>query len=164
MKERKILAPSSLVYVSFRCHFGRIFWDEANGSGGFRVYLRDVVLFLQLFAWDNFVSMTIVSAFCRRPTDELEVFTDTHPKVQSAGQTALQQVGSVIKNPEISALVPTLLMGLTEPNEYTKYSLDIILQKTFVNTIDAPSLAFWYQLSIEALEKEVLKLRRKLRI
>nr|GMD60187.1 eIF-2-alpha kinase activator GCN1 isoform X12 [Ipomoea batatas] len=41
---------------------------------------------------------------------------------------ALEEVGSVIKNPEISALVPTLLMGLTEPNEHTKYSLDIILQ------------------------------------
>lgn len=70
-----------------------------------------------------------------------EVLTDTHPKVQSAGQTALQQVGSVIKNPEISSLVPTLLMGLTDPNDYTKYSLDILLQTTFVNSIDAPSLA-----------------------
>ncbi|KAF7805246.1 protein ILITYHIA [Senna tora] len=70
-----------------------------------------------------------------------EVLTDTHPKVQSAGQMALQQVGSVIKNPEIAALVPTLLMGLTDPNEHTKYSLDILLQTTFVNSIDAPSLA-----------------------
>ncbi|KAK7397369.1 hypothetical protein VNO78_18538 [Psophocarpus tetragonolobus] len=70
-----------------------------------------------------------------------EVLTDTHPKVQSAGQMALQQVGSVIKNPEISALVPTLLMGLSDPNEHTKYSLDILLQTTFVNSIDAPSLA-----------------------
>ncbi|XAR48876.1 hypothetical protein NMG60_11031843 [Bertholletia excelsa] len=70
-----------------------------------------------------------------------EVLTDTHPKVQSAGQTALQQVGSVIKNPEISALVPTLLMGLADPNDYTKHSLDILLQTTFVNSIDAPSLA-----------------------
>ncbi|XP_057962817.1 protein ILITYHIA [Malania oleifera] len=70
-----------------------------------------------------------------------EVLTDTHPKVQSAGQMALQQVGSVIKNPEISALVPTLLMGLTDPNDYTKYSLDILLQTTFVNSVDAPSLA-----------------------
>ncbi|KAF8017892.1 hypothetical protein BT93_H2950 [Corymbia citriodora subsp. variegata] len=70
-----------------------------------------------------------------------EVLTDTHPKVQSAGQMALQQVGSVIKNPEISSLVPTLLMGLTDPNDHTKYSLDILLQTTFVNSIDAPSLA-----------------------
>ncbi|KAF8392098.1 hypothetical protein HHK36_022440 [Tetracentron sinense] len=70
-----------------------------------------------------------------------EVLTDTHPKVQSAGQMALQQIGSVIKNPEISALVPTLLMGLADPNVYTKHSLDILLQTTFVNSIDAPSLA-----------------------
>ncbi|KAF5735270.1 translational activator GCN1 [Tripterygium wilfordii] len=70
-----------------------------------------------------------------------EVLTDTHPKVQSAGQTALQQVGSVIRNPEISSLVPTLLLGLTDPNDHTKYSLDVLLQTTFVNSIDAPSLA-----------------------
>ncbi|CAN6460506.1 unnamed protein product [Victoria cruziana] len=70
-----------------------------------------------------------------------EVLTDTHPKVQSAGQMALQQVGSVIRNPEISSLVPTLLLGLTDPNEYTKHSLDILLQTTFVNSVDAPSLA-----------------------
>lgn len=38
------------------------------------------------------------------------------------------QVGSVIKNPEIASLVPTLLLGLTDPNEHTKYSLDILLQ------------------------------------
>ncbi|KAL3575160.1 hypothetical protein D5086_023261, partial [Populus alba] len=68
-----------------------------------------------------------------------QVLTDTHPKVQSAGQMA--QVGSVIKNPEISSLVPRLLMGLIDPNEYTKYSLDILLQTTFINSIDAPSLA-----------------------
>lgn len=74
----------------------------------------------------------------------------------------------MIKNPEISALVPTLLRGLTDPNDYTKHSLDILLQvssqhmflmtipwlipfdhipvilrlqTTFINSIDAPSLA-----------------------
>ncbi|KAL6963719.1 eIF-2-alpha kinase activator GCN1 [Sarracenia purpurea var. burkii] len=65
-----------------------------------------------------------------------EVLTDTHPKVQSARQTTLQQVvGNVIKKktPEISALVPTLLMGLTDPNDYTKHSHDILLQTTFIN-------------------------------
>lgn len=70
-----------------------------------------------------------------------EVLTDTHPKVQAAAQTALQQIGSVIRNPEISALVATLLLGISDPNEYTKHSLDVLLQTTFVNTVDAPSLA-----------------------
>lgn len=41
----------------------------------------------------------------------------------------------MIKNPEISALVPTLLMGLTDPNDHTKYSLDILLQVSFVDII-----------------------------
>ncbi|KAG6745139.1 hypothetical protein POTOM_051783 [Populus tomentosa] len=41
---------------------------------------------------------------------------------------SILKVRSVIKNPEISSLVPTLLIGLTYPNEYTKYSLDILLQ------------------------------------
>ncbi|CAE5962839.1 unnamed protein product [Arabidopsis arenosa] len=67
-----------------------------------------------------------------------EVLTDTHPKVQSAGQLALQYV---IKNPEISSLVPTLLLALTDPSEYTRHSLDILLQTAFVNSVDGPSLA-----------------------
>jgi hypothetical protein len=32
-------------------------------------------------------------------------------------------------------------LSISDPNEYTKHSLDILLQTTFVNTIDAPSLA-----------------------
>lgn len=40
----------------------------------------------------------------------------------------LVQVGEVIKNPEIASLVPTLLKALTDPNDHTKYALDILLQ------------------------------------
>ncbi|KAJ8770180.1 hypothetical protein K2173_011515 [Erythroxylum novogranatense] len=90
-----------------------------------------------------------------------EVLTDTHPKVQSAGQTALQQVGSVIKNPEISSLVPTLLMGLTDPNDYTKYSLDILLQTTFVNSIDAPSLALLVPIVHRGLRERSAETKKK---
>ncbi|KAK4775828.1 hypothetical protein SAY87_023789 [Trapa incisa] len=90
-----------------------------------------------------------------------EVLTDTHPKVQSAGQTALQQVGSVIKNPEISSLVPTLLMGLTDPNDHTKYSLDILLQTTFVNSIDAPSLALLVPIVHRGLRERSAETKKK---
>ncbi|KAK2994711.1 hypothetical protein RJ640_002517 [Escallonia rubra] len=90
-----------------------------------------------------------------------EVLTDTHPKVQSAGQTALQQVGSVIKNPEISALVPTLLMGLTDPNDHTRYSLDILLQTTFINTIDAPSLALLVPIVHRGLRERSAETKKK---
>ncbi|KAJ7973575.1 translational activator GCN1 [Quillaja saponaria] len=90
-----------------------------------------------------------------------EVLTDTHPKVQSAGQTALQQVGSVIKNPEISSLVPTLLLGLTDPNEHTKYSLDILLQTTFVNSVDAPSLALLVPIVHRGLRERSAETKKK---
>jgi hypothetical protein len=40
------------------------------------------------------------------------------------------QVGSIIKNPEILALVPFLL--LTDPNGHTKHSLGILLQVDWV--------------------------------
>ncbi|CAM8897213.1 unnamed protein product [Rhodiola kirilowii] len=90
-----------------------------------------------------------------------EVLTDTHPKVQSAGQTALQQVGSVIKNPEISSLVPTLLKGLTDPNDYTKYSLDVLLQTTFINSIDAPSLALLVPIVHRGLRERSSETKKK---
>ncbi|KAL6142934.1 hypothetical protein ACLB2K_061209 [Fragaria x ananassa] len=90
-----------------------------------------------------------------------EVLTDTHPKVQSAGQTALQQVGSVIKNPEISSLVPTLLLGLTDPNDYTKYSLDILLGTTFINSIDAPSLALLVPIVHRGLRERGAETKKK---
>lgn len=38
------------------------------------------------------------------------------------------QVGSVIRNPEIAALVPTLLISIADPNEHTKTSLELLLQ------------------------------------
>ncbi|XP_050224461.1 protein ILITYHIA [Mercurialis annua] len=90
-----------------------------------------------------------------------EVLTDTHPKVQSAGQTALQQVGSVIKNPEISSLVPTLLLALTDPNDYTKYCLDILLQTTFINSIDAPSLALLVPIVHRGLRERSAETKKK---
>lgn len=90
-----------------------------------------------------------------------EVLTDTHPKVQSAGQTALQQVGSVIKNPEISALVPTLLMGLTDPNDHTRFSLDILLQTTFINSIDSPSLALLVPIVHRGLRERSAETKKK---
>ncbi|KAM0871526.1 hypothetical protein ACQ4PT_039331 [Festuca glaucescens] len=90
-----------------------------------------------------------------------EVLTDTHPKVQSAGQTALQQVGSVIKNPEISALVPILLSALTDPNGHTKHSLDILLQTTFINSIDAPSLALLVPIVHRGLRERGVDTKKK---
>ncbi|GIL49256.1 hypothetical protein Vafri_5386 [Volvox africanus] len=70
-----------------------------------------------------------------------EVLSDPHPKVQAAAQEALNEIGSVIRNPEVQRLVPSLLAAIADPNNATRACLDILLDTVFINTIDAPSLA-----------------------
>ena len=52
-----------------------------------------------------------------------------------------RQVGSVIRNPEVAALVPALLAAISEPNKNTRATLDTLLDTVFINTVDAASLA-----------------------
>ncbi|GJP65751.1 hypothetical protein CLOP_g22614, partial [Closterium sp. NIES-67] len=90
-----------------------------------------------------------------------EVLTDTHPKVQAAAHTSLQQVGSVIRNPEIAALVPALLDGIANPNKHAKACLDLLLQTTFVNSIDAASLALIIPIIHRALRERSSDIKKR---
>ncbi|GFU29456.1 eIF-2-alpha kinase activator GCN1 [Nephila pilipes] len=71
----------------------------------------------------------------------IEVSSDSHISVQNAGAQALKQIGSVIRNPEIQAIVPTLLEALQDPSKKTSTCLAVLLDTQFVHFIDAPSLA-----------------------
>lgn len=71
----------------------------------------------------------------------IEVLGDSHTNVQEAGGDALRVIGSVIKNPEIQAIVPVLLQALEDPSKNTSKCLHSLLQTKFVHFIDAPSLA-----------------------
>eukprot|EP00934_Nitzschia_sp_Nitz4_P004140 Nitzschia sp. Nitz4//scaffold10_size219509//6161//15193//NITZ4_001393-RA/size219509-augustus-gene-0.260-mRNA-1//-1//CDS//3329532815//4130//frame0 len=71
----------------------------------------------------------------------VEAFGDTHPAVKSSAQQALDEITTVIKNPEISALSPVLLKALTDPAKNTPVALEELILTEFVHAIDAPSLA-----------------------
>lgn len=71
----------------------------------------------------------------------LAAFSDTHIKVRAAGKSALQDIGSVIRNPEIAGLSPVLLAALTKPVDKTQNALDALSSTSFVHAIDPPSLA-----------------------
>lgn len=71
----------------------------------------------------------------------IEVLGDSHHKVQQAGAQALKVIGSVIRNPEIQAIVPILLKALQDPSKRTGNCLQTLLDTKFVHFIDAPSLA-----------------------
>ena len=71
----------------------------------------------------------------------IEVMADSHTKVQRASQAALKQIGSVIRNPEIQAIVHLLLGALSDPSKHTDKCLRALMKTSFVHKIDAPSLA-----------------------
>ncbi|KMY91456.1 uncharacterized protein Dsimw501_GD28194 [Drosophila simulans] len=71
----------------------------------------------------------------------IQVLGDSHTKVQESGAEALKVIGSVIKNPEIQAIVPVLLDALEDPSNNTSTCLQSLLKTKFIHFIDAPSLA-----------------------
>eukprot|EP00535_Pseudo-nitzschia_heimii_P006924 CAMPEP_0197189268 /NCGR_PEP_ID=MMETSP1423-20130617/19466_1 /TAXON_ID=476441 /ORGANISM="Pseudo-nitzschia heimii, Strain UNC1101" /LENGTH=2796 /DNA_ID=CAMNT_0042641327 /DNA_START=47 /DNA_END=8437 /DNA_ORIENTATION=- len=70
-----------------------------------------------------------------------EAFSDTHPKVKSSAQGALDEISSVIRNPEIREISPKLLKALTDPASKTLSGLEALIETEFLHAIDAPSLA-----------------------
>ncbi|CAO1627100.1 unnamed protein product [Sympodiomycopsis kandeliae] len=69
------------------------------------------------------------------------VLSDAHPQVRAAGNRSLKQFGSVMKNPEVKSMVPTLLQALVDPTSKTAPALNRLLSQTFAHYLDAPSLA-----------------------
>ncbi len=66
---------------------------------------------------------------------------DAHPRVRKAGLAALDDVSSVITNPEISSIASKLRDAMADPPQFTEVTLKELEEIEFVNPVDAPALA-----------------------
>lgn len=71
----------------------------------------------------------------------MEVLTDSHVRVQKAGEDALAKIGKVIMNQEIRDIVPHLLDAIRDPDGCTNTALQQLIGVQFVHKIDTASLA-----------------------
>jgi len=86
--------------------------------------------------------------------------SDSHVKVREGAKAALAQVGHVIKNPEILAIAPILLESLSDPDKTAK-ALEVVIETTFVNAVDAPSLALLVPVVQRGLRTRSTDLKKK---
>lgn len=89
-----------------------------------------------------------------------EVLSDAHTKVQTAGRASLQKIGSVIKNPEIQNIVPSILAALDDPHAHSEKCLRLLLETAFIHVIDAPSLALVMPILQRSLNDRSSKLKK----
>lgn len=71
----------------------------------------------------------------------IDVLHDSHVRVEEAGIDALHKIASVIRNPEIQALVPSLLAALQDPATHTAQCLKSLNATRLLHQIDTASLA-----------------------
>lgn len=87
--------------------------------------------------------------------------SDPHPKVRESARTAMAEISSVIRNPELSRLSPVLLSALGDPSNKTKDALEALIECEFMHSIDAPSLAILVPILARALRDRLADLKRK---
>ena len=97
---------------------------------------------IQLLAAMAFCAPRQLSALLPVVVPQLtHVLASAHQQVRKVARKALEDIGSVVRNPEIQSLVPQLLNALADPSEHTKNALQRLLDTSFVNSVGAPSLA-----------------------
>ena len=90
-----------------------------------------------------------------------EALTHSHPRVKEGAKSALASVGAVIKNPEISLLVPTILHALGEPSTHTGKALDALAHCQFEHCVDPASMALIVPVLHRGLRERAAQAKRK---
>lgn len=85
---------------------------------------------------------------------------DTKPEVKTAAKAALSECCTVIHNPDVQPLVPTLISANANPKENTQ-ALDALMGTTFVSQVDRPTLAIIVPVLGRGLRDRDVQTKRK---
>mmetsp|Transcript_24145 Transcript_24145/g.31403 ORF Transcript_24145/g.31403 Transcript_24145/m.31403 type:complete len:327 (-) Transcript_24145:398-1378(-) len=85
---------------------------------------------------------------------------DTKPEVKSAAKASLSECCTVIHNPDVQPLVPTLISANANPKETTQ-ALDALMGTTFVSQVDRPTLAIIVPVIHRGLRDKDVQSKRK---
>ena len=87
---------------------------------------------------------------------------NTHAKVRDAGVKALEDIASVMTNPEVLTLTPSILAALTDPNEKSIHDTVTLLHETdFVHDVDVAALSLLVPVLQRGLKERSTETKKK---
>jgi elongation factor 3 len=91
----------------------------------------------------------------------LECVFDTHPKVSASALSILRPICESVTNAELLGMLDLILLAIQYPQNKTEECLDKLMETTFVNSMDAPSLAIILPIILRGLRERAKELKQK---
>ena len=91
----------------------------------------------------------------------LETVFDTHPKVTAVAEAVMAPICRCVKNAEILGMLPLVISAIRSPQSETEECLDRLMETTFVNSMDAPSLAVILPVIMRGLRERAMDIKKK---
>jgi len=119
------------------------------------------------------LSLQLLSALGKRKATQLfrelpvlvptvmECVRDTKKQVSDAARETIDNLGNLVSNPETINLLPWLLDALKDPEHKVEPCLDELMDTTFVNSVDAQSLAFIIPVVLRGLREGSAEVKLK---
>ena len=86
---------------------------------------------------------------------------DTHPKVSASALSILRPICESVTNAELLGMLDLILLAIQYPQNMTEECLDKLMETTFVNSMDAPSLAIILPVILRGLRERAKELKQK---
>lgn len=91
----------------------------------------------------------------------LECVFDTHPKVSALAGHVIKPICQCVKNAEVLSMLALVIDAIRNPQKDTENCLDRLMETTFVNSMDAPSLAVILPVIMRGLREPSFPIKKK---